>query len=120
VDFAHDEDCPLILINADGLTQVFLNLFRNAIESMENSGVLSVQTSYDTEQGVIQIRIQDTGRGISPQHASRLFDPFYTTKQKGTGLGLSISQQIVEEHDGTIEVDVTQPQGTAFVITLPA
>ena len=120
VDFAHDEDCPLILINADGLTQVFLNLFRNAIESMENGGVLSVRTSYDAEQGVVHIRIQDTGRGISPQQASQLFDPFYTTKQKGTGLGLSISQQIVEEHDGTIEVDVTQPQGTAFVITLPA
>ena len=120
VDFAHYEDCPLILINADGLTQVFLNLFRNAIESMENGGVLSVRTSYDAEQGVVHIRIQDTGRGISPQQASQLFDPFYTTKQKGTGLGLSISQQIVEEHHGTIEVDVTQPQGTAFVITLPA
>ena len=86
---------------------------------MENGGVLSVRTSYNTEQGEIHIRIQDTGRGISPQQASQLFDPFYTTKQKGTGLGLSISQQIVEEHDGVIEVDVTQPQGTAFVITLP-
>ena len=119
VDFDPDENCPLVSINADGLTQVFLNLFRNAIESMENSGILSIQTSYDTEQAVVHMRIQDTGRGISPQHASQLFDPFYTTKQKGTGLGLSISQQIVEEHNGTIEVDVTQPQGTAFVITLP-
>ena len=118
-DFSHDENCPAAPINADGLTQVFLNLFRNAIESMENGGVLSVQTFYDREQDAIQIRIEDTGRGISPQQASQLFDPFYTTKQKGTGLGLSISQQIVEEHDGTIEVDVTQPQGTAFVITLP-
>ena len=118
-DFSHDENCPPAPINADGLTQVFLNLFRNAIESMENGGVLSVRTFYDREQDAIQIRIEDTGRGISPQQASQLFDPFYTTKQKGTGLGLSISQQIVEEHDGTIEVDVTQPQGTAFVITLP-
>ena len=120
VDFEHDESCPLVPINTDGLTQVFLNLFRNAIESMENGGVLSVRTSYDAAQGAVHVRIQDTGRGISPQLASQLFDPFYTTKQKGTGLGLSISQQIVEEHDGTIEVDVTQPQGTAFVITLPA
>ena len=120
VDFEHDENCPLMPINADGLTQVFLNLFRNAIESMENGGLLSVRMSHDADQEVIQIRIQDTGRGISAQQASQLFDPFYTTKQKGTGLGLSISQQIIEEHDGTIEVDVTQPQGTAFVITLPA
>ena len=120
VDFEHDPNCRLLSINADGLTQVLLNLFRNAVESMEGGGVLSVQTQYDTEQGNTRIRIQDTGHGVLPQQASQLFNPFYTTKQKGTGLGLSISQQIVQEHGGTIEVDVTQPQGTAFVITLPA
>ena len=120
MDYEHDENCPLVLINVDGLTQVLLNLFRNAIESMEDGGVLSVQIRHHTENGTVHIRIKDTGRGISPQQASQLFDPFYTTKQKGTGLGLSISQQIVEEHGGTIEVDVTQPQGTAFVITLTA
>ena len=101
------------------MTQVLLNLFRNAIEAMAEGGVLTIQTRYNSENRSVQIRVQDTGRGISPTHVSRLFDPFYTTKQKGTGLGLAISHRILEEHGGTIKVDVTQPQGTAFIITLP-
>ncbi|MCZ6676919.1 MAG: ATP-binding protein [Candidatus Poribacteria bacterium] len=115
-----DEGCPPVVVNADGMMQVLLNLFRNAIESMEADGVLTIQTQYRVESQIVQICIQDTGRGISPDVARRLFDPFYTTKQKGTGLGLAISQQIIEEHGGTIEVDVTQSQGAAFIISLPA
>lgn len=113
------DDCPLISVNADGMTQVLLNLFRNAIEAMEDGGVLTIQTAYDTVIQVVQIYIKDTGRGIPPDVASRLFDPFYTTKQKGTGLGLAISQQIVEEHGGAIAVDITEPQGATFIVTLP-
>ena len=113
------DDCPLVSVNADGITQVLLNLFRNAIESMEDGGVLTVQTAYDSVSQVAQVYIKDTGRGIPPDVASRLFDPFYTTKQKGTGLGLAISQQIIEEHGGTIEVDVTESQGATFIVTLP-
>ena len=114
------DDCPLVAVNADGITQVLLNLFRNAIESMEDGGILTIQTAYDSVAQGVQIYIKDTGRGIPPEVASRLFDPFYTTKQKGTGLGLAISQQIVEEHGGTIDVDVTEPQGATFIVTLSA
>ncbi len=113
------DDCPLVFVNDDGITQVLLNLFRNAIESMEGGGVLTIQTTYDSTIQVIQIYIKDTGRGVRLDAASRLFDPFYTTKQKGTGLGLAISQQIVEEHGGTIEVDVAETQGATFIVTLP-
>lgn len=112
------DDCPPVSMNGDGMTQVLLNLFRNAIESMEDGGILTVRTVYNATNQTVQIYIKDTGRGIPPDVASRLFDPFYTTKQKGTGLGLAISQQIVEEHGGTIEVDVTEPQGATFIITL--
>ena len=118
VERLHD-DCPPAVLDADGMTQVLLNLFRNAIEAMDGGGVLTIHTQHDPANQTVQIRVQDTGRGISPAHASRLFDPFYTTKQKGTGLGLAISHRILEEHGGTIKVDVTQPQGTAFIITLP-
>lgn len=114
-----DDDYPPVSVNGDGMTQVLLNLFRNAIESMQDGGILTVRTVYNATNQVLQIYIKDTGRGIPSDVASRLFDPFYTTKQKGTGLGLAISQQIVEEHDGTIEVDVTEPQGATFIITLP-
>ena len=113
------ENCPLVSMNADGMTQVLLNLFRNAIESMEDGGILTIQTAYDSVAQVVQIYIKDTGRGIPTDVASRLFDPFYTTKQKGTGLGLAISQQIIEEHGGVIEADVTEPQGATFIVTLP-
>lgn len=112
-------DCPPVSMNGDGMTQVLLNLFRNAIESMQDGGVLTVRTVYNAANQAVQIYIMDTGRGIPPDVASRLFDPFYTTKQKGTGLGLAISQQIVEEHGGTIEVDLTQPEGAAFIVALP-
>jgi len=113
------DDCPLVSVNDDGITQVLLNLFRNAIESMEDGGILTIQTTYNSTIQVVQIYITDTGRGIPPDVASRLFDPFYTTKQKGTGLGLAISQQIVEEHGGTIEVDITETPGATFIVTLP-
>jgi signal transduction histidine kinase len=112
------DDCPSVAVNDDGMTQVLLNLFRNAVESMEDGGVLTVQTAYNSVTQVVQIYIKDTGRGIPPDVASRLFDPFYTTKQKGTGLGLAISQQIVEEHGGTIEVDVAETPGATFIVTL--
>lgn len=113
------DDCPPVSMNGDGMTQVLLNLFRNAIESMEDGGVLIVRTVYNAANQTVQIYIKDTGRGIPHDVASRLFDPFYTTKQKGTGLGLAISQQIVEEHGGGIEVGVTEPQGAVFIVTLP-
>ena len=113
------DNCPLVSMNADGMTQVLLNLFRNAIESMEDGGLLTIQTAYDSTIQAVQIYIKDTGRGIPPDVASRLFDPFYTTKQKGTGLGLAISQQIIEEHGGAIEADMTAPQGATFIVTLP-
>ena len=113
------DDCPLVFMNADGMTQVLLNLFRNAIESMEDGGVLTIQTAYNSVIQAVEIYIKDTGRGIPPDVASRLFDPFYTTKQKGTGLGLAISQQIIEEHGGTIEVDVIETQGATFIVRLP-
>ena len=110
---------PAVNVNADGVTQVLLNLFYNAIEAMPSGGCLRIQTEYRDIEEMVCIRVQDTGLGIAPDDVQRLFHPFYTTKQKGTGLGLYISRNIVEEHGGSIEVDATLAVGTAFVITLP-
>ena len=110
---------PAVNVNADGVTQVLLNLFYNAIEAMQSGGCLRIQTEYRDIEEMVCIRVQDTGPGIAPDDVQRLFHPFYTTKQKGTGLGLYISRNIVEEHGGSIEVDATLAVGTAFVITLP-
>lgn len=136
VQYRRWDDCPPVVVDADRLTQVLLNLFRNAIESMEKGGVLTIQTRSDdggaaacaeqppsgTEASAkrnVQIRVQDSGAGISPDIVPHLFDPFFTTKQKGTGLGLAISREVIEEHGGTIEFDAALTHGTAFIITLP-
>jgi two-component system NtrC family sensor kinase len=72
------------------------------------------------EKEYVEIRITDTGSGISQENIKMIFDPFFTTKEKGTGLGLSISMQIIEEHDGFIEVESAVGEGTIFRIDLPA
>ena len=112
-------DCPEVNVNEDGITQVLLNLFYNAIEAMDTDGTLTIQTEYVPETEIVHVRVQDDGPGISPEDIPMLFDPFYTTKQKGTGLGLYISQKILAEHRGSIEVDANLEVGTAFVMSLP-
>lgn len=111
--------CPEVNVNEDGITQVILNLFYNAIEAMDTEGTLTIQTEYVPETEVVLMRVQDDGPGIPPEDIPMLFDPFYTTKQKGTGLGLHISQRILAEHRGSIQVDENLEVGTAFVMSLP-
>ena len=115
----YDTNCPQVNINEDGITQVLLNLFYNAIEAMDTGGTLTIQTEYLSESEVVCVRIQDDGPGIPAEDIPMLFDPFYTTKQKGTGLGLYISQKILAEHHGSIEVDANLEIGTAFIVSLP-
>ena len=115
----YDNNCPHVNINEDGITQVLLNLFYNAIEAMATGGTLTIQTEYPQEKEVIHLRVQNDGPSIPPEDIPMLFDPFYTTKQKGTGLGLYISQKILAEHQGRIEVDPNLEIGTAFIVSLP-
>jgi two-component system, NtrC family, sensor kinase len=101
------------------LQQVFLNLFLNARDAMPKGGWLTIVTSEDHDGAVVEIG--DTGSGIPPEQLSRIYDPFFTTKEigKGTGLGLSITYGIVREHGGTITCDSQVGQGTRFSIRLP-
>ena len=102
------------------LQQVFLNLFLNARDAMPRGGWLTIATSL-RDDGMAAIEVSDTGSGIPPDHLSRIYDPFFTTKDigKGTGLGLSITYGIVQEHGGTITCDSVVGQGTQFVLALP-
>ena len=115
----YDTNSPQVKISEDGITQVLLNLFYNAIEAMETDGTLTIQTAYEQETKTVHVRVQDDGPGIPQNDIPKLFDPFYTTKQKGTGLGLYISQKILAEHSGSITVDPNLEVGTVFVISLP-
>ncbi len=113
-------DVPPIACHAGRINQVIMNMLVNAAQAMpEKGGTITVGTAL-TEDEVI-ITIADTGSGMPPDVLSRIFDPFYTTKEvgSGTGLGLSISHGIVEEHGGRIEVESVPGESTTFYICLP-
>ena len=112
---------PLIYCLPSQLNQVFLNLLVNASHAIEKDGKITIQTRFIEDTNQITIRITDNGVGIPDTILSKIFNPFFTTKEvgTGTGLGLSISYSIVEAHQGSIEVDRSITQGTSFLITLP-
>jgi signal transduction histidine kinase len=103
------------------LQQVFLNLFLNARDAMPRGGWLTIATSVRADGKSAVVEISDTGSGIPVEQLSRIYDPFFTTKDigKGTGLGLSITYGIVQEHDGTITCDSAVGKGTRFALALP-
>ena len=108
-----------IMIDPDRLNQVLLNLYLNAIESMDNGGELKVELSSNSETDGIDIKISDTGCGINPEDLTKIFDPYYTTKSSGTGLGLAIAHNIIEAIGGQIMVESHPDQGTSFRIIIP-
>ncbi|HZY42689.1 MAG TPA: ATP-binding protein, partial [Anaerolineae bacterium] len=110
-------DLPPILGAPDQLTQVLLNLVINAIEAMPEGGELNLGTTID--EGWLHIAVRDTGPGIGPDEAAKIFEPFYTTKANGTGLGLAVSYGIIQRHGGRIEVGGAPGRGTTFTIVLP-
>jgi len=130
-------DLPTIIVDADQLKQVFVNLMKNAFDAMPNGGTLTVTTLAQGFSGkapqsdfrppetafpnkMIELRFQDTGEGIAKEHLSKIFDPFFTTKEEvGTGLGLAVTYGIIERHGGRIEVFSEVGIGTTFVIKLP-
>jgi signal transduction histidine kinase len=99
------------------LERVFLNLIKNAVQAMPDGGKLAVTTK-ETKDNV-EIIFADTGIGISEENMSKIFQPLFTTKAKGIGMGLPICKNIVEQHNGTIEVKSKAGQGTTFLIKLP-
>ena len=104
----------------DQIRQVLLNLVMNAIDAMPNGGDLYVGLKGTEEPPGAAIAVRDTGDGISQEVMEHLFELFYTTKEDGVGLGLHISQQIVQQHNGTMEVHSEPGQGTEFSLWLPA
>jgi hemerythrin-like metal-binding protein len=111
---------PLVRCIPGQINQVFMNLLVNAAQAIEQHGTITVRTA--VQDGMVRIAISDTGCGMAPEVAKRVFEPFYTTKPvgKGTGLGLSLAYDIVvKKHAGRIEVDSTPGKGTTFTISLP-
>ena len=137
---------PVITVDREQVKQVLMNLLLNALQAVEGEGQIDVSTAYVWERAKdgdwlrfrakkrlvqpaagdndkvrqFEIRISDTGCGISEDDLKHLFDPFFTTKPEGTGLGLAISHVIVEEHNGTLDVESEPGQGATFTLRLPA
>ena len=114
-------EMPPLLVDADQLLQVLINLVLNAIQATPAGGTVSVETRIvDNESGSFcRLEITDTGSGIPDEIREAIFNPFFTTKDKGTGLGLPIAHQIVAEAGGFITVESVQGEGSRFLIHLP-
>jgi len=124
-----DPSIPPILADDALLTQLFLNLIKNAVEAVGEAGLIKVTSrvlsDYSmTQKGerrsrMVAIEVSDDGPGIRKEELDHLFTPFYTTKAKGTGLGLAICHKIVAEHRGMIRVESETTKGTTFTVMLP-
>jgi PAS domain S-box-containing protein len=112
-----DPQIPEISVDPKQMRQVLINVMKNAMEAIPEGGQLSVTTQLQGDN--IELRIMDTGKGITPEDLKTVFDPFFTTKIKGTGLGLAISRKIVEDHEGRISIESTSGDGTVCIIILP-
>lgn len=109
-----------VLIDKIQVQQVLLNLLRNSVEAMQQvtTRELRISTAADRE-GWVEVRVADSGPGLAPEVASRLFQPFVTTKEKGMGIGLSICQSIIEAHGGRIWAGRADEGGAVFQFSLP-
>ena len=141
VELKLSDNLPMVQIPKSKLTQVIMNLIKNAEDAIEDKGELTISTqpvlpdkvrmhgnlqgqSVSPQKGLgdfVEIKIRDTGVGIPKKHLNSLFEPFFTTKGfDGTGLGLFISYSIIKSYNGSISVSSTPGSGTVFSVVLPA
>ena len=111
------DSLPEIDADPELIHRAFQNLVLNALDAMPAGGTLTLRTSDAPD--TIHIEVSDTGKGLAPEECSRLFTPYYTTKQLGTGLGLAIVQSVISDHHGTISVTSEEGRGATFRIELP-
>ena len=115
-----EKGLPEIPGDEEKLGQVCLNLIQNAIQAVSDDGVIILETRrVSGDENAIEISVKDNGSGISPIHLTKIFDPFFTTKDTGTGLGLSICHSIVEQHQGAINAECKETEGTRVSVILP-
>jgi signal transduction histidine kinase len=119
VHVAIRDDLPALLVVPDEMVQVLLNLLTNAVDAAPEGGWLRIEGG--RADGLVELRVVNSGPTIPPEHIARLFDPFFTTKPNGLGLGLPFSRQVVERYGGTIRVEnLRDGEGVAFTVRLPA
>ncbi len=114
-------EIPAVIADPESLRSALTNLIINSFQAMDGSGgTLKVSLSSEDDGRSARIEVSDTGRGIAAEDISKVFEPYFSTKETGTGLGLAIVKKAVDDHQGTISVRSKLAEGTSFVITLPA
>lgn len=120
-----NESLPMVFIDVDHVSMVFINMMVNALESMPDGGTLTIKTdTCKRHEGCVTVYISDTGCGIQGEIMDKIFEPFFTTKnkegEKGLGMGLAISKRIIEDHRGEIRIGSNVGEGTTFQVCLPS
>ena len=118
INLVERENVPKILGDAEVLRSVFNNLLSNAMQAMETTGG-NINMTISPDENFVKIEVADKGVGISEENLSKIFEPYFSTKETGTGLGLAIVQKIIEDHNGTIEAASKLNDGTIFTVKLP-
>ena len=113
----YDKTLPMVNIDERFMKQALINIIKNAIAAMPDGGKLTIKTQ--SHDSYINIIISDTGTGILQENLTKVFEPYFTTKETGTGLGLTTVFKILKEHNGEINADSKYGEGSVFVITLP-
>lgn len=110
---------PPVELDREQIKRVLINLLDNAVAAVAEKGEIRLATSYDRSRAVVCLEVSDDGCGLAPDIKSKIFEPYFSTKENGTGLGLTIVSQIVEDHRGYVRVRPNEPRGTRFTIELP-
>ena len=110
---------PPLELDRDQIKRVLINLLDNAVTAVDGNGEIKLATRYDRERGVVTLEVADNGRGLATEIRTKIFEPYFSTKENGTGLGLTIVSQIIEDHRGYIRALSNDPRGTRFTIELP-
>jgi two-component system nitrogen regulation sensor histidine kinase NtrY len=113
-----DESLPPLNFDREQMNRVFVNLFDNAIQAMNQKGRLWLATKYDAKKRRAVVSVADEGSGINPEDQERMFLPYFSRKRTGTGLGLAIVQRIITDHDGQIRASNNQPKGAVLTFEL--
>jgi signal transduction histidine kinase len=112
-------DIPLISLDVNLMQQVFVNLLINAVEAIQENGVIRIQSYVNPNRKTVGVGVVDTGGGIPPDDMVKIFEPFFSTKKNGTGLGLAVSYGIVQKHGGNVQVSSRLGEGTQFTVEIP-
>jgi two-component system nitrogen regulation sensor histidine kinase NtrY len=115
-----DPQLPISKFDREQIKRVIINLLENGVAAIATTGSITLETIYNSELQIITLTIADSGCGIPADDKPRLFEPYFSTKKTGTGLGLAIVSTIIADHNGYIRVRDNKPQGSIFIIELPA